>query len=139
MGRHHNGRPFTVQLFHQFHHLRRHLRIQTGGGLVHDKDLRTHGEDAGYGDPLPLAVGETHYPALPEILHPHHEQGFLDPPLDLVLGKTQILRSERHVLFHDRTEQHVVGVLEQHGDVGAHPRHALPAVRDGLSVVTYDA
>ena len=46
------------QIPHEIQHLTHHLRIQRGGGLVEQHDLRIHGQRPDDGDPLLLAAGE---------------------------------------------------------------------------------
>ena len=58
MGDHQHGQTLRGQVPHDGEHLPHHLRVQGGGGLVKEEDLRVHGQGPGDGHPLLLAAGE---------------------------------------------------------------------------------
>ena len=50
--------PSSARLAHGLEHLADQFRIERGGHLVEQHDVRVHGERAGDGDALLLAAGE---------------------------------------------------------------------------------
>ncbi|CAN4037398.1 Transposase and inactivated derivatives, partial [Dysosmobacter welbionis] len=58
VGDHHHSHALLGQLLHDLQHLAHHLRVQGGGGLVKEHNLRLHHQCPDNGNPLLLAAGE---------------------------------------------------------------------------------
>ena len=58
MGDYHHGHAVGGQLLHNCQHLAYHFRIQGGGGLVEEQNVRVHSQRPGDGHPLLLTAGQ---------------------------------------------------------------------------------
>ena len=58
MGHHNHGHAFLGKFDHGIQDFLDHFRVQCGGGLVKQHDLRRHAKAAGNGNPLLLSAGE---------------------------------------------------------------------------------
>ena len=119
MGDHQHGQALLGQRAHDREHLPHHLRVQGGGGLVKEEDLRVHGQGPGDGHPLLLAAGELPGPGVDVGGHAHLVQVLHGQVLGLLLVLLQDLGLAHHAIFqHGHVVEEVEG-LEHHPHPGA--------------------
>ena len=123
-----DGLPGIHQGVDHLDHLGRHPRIQSGRRLVQYQYVRIHGERTRQRDPLPLSVGQVYGGTVAVLQHPDLAQRVHYPPLDLLLGKPHVQRTERHILLHGGGEYLLVRVLDHHA-------HRRPQFPEGLARV----
>ena len=134
VGGDHHGGAGVMQLLRELHELQGHLRIETGGGLVHHENLRLHGYRTGNREPLPLAVGELHGVPVPHAGHADQGQGALHPRFDLPLVQTEVAGPVDHIVPHGLPEDLVIRILKDHGDPGPQLPETFASVSDRLPV-----
>ena len=108
------------QLADGFHDLRAAMGVQHGGGLVHNKAVGPHGDNARNRDALLLAAGQLVRRSLALFIDARQLHGLVDAGADLLGRYAEVLRRKGHVLLDDGRHDLVVGVLEHHADLLAH-------------------
>jgi hypothetical protein len=125
-------------------------RVQVGGRLVQDEDLRFHRQYGRHRDPAALAETEVLRRAAGDVEHADGLQGPLHPLVEFGAAQAQVGGAERDVLADGRHEELVVGVLEDDADpapdlpqallvlgvdeLAAHVHRAETAVQDPVEV-----
>ncbi len=105
VGHHQHGHALLRQRLHDAQHLAHHFRVQRGGRLVEEHDLRLQGQRTGDGDALLLAAGELIGIGVTLVRQPHGlEQGH--GPL---LGGLFIHTLHLHRGQHDVVQHRLVG------------------------------
>ena len=144
MGHHQHGHALLRQLPHDGKHLVGELRIQRGGGLVEEDDLRPGGKRPGNGHPLLLAAGELAGIIAAPVRHAHLGE-HLHPQL-LRLGLWDLPDHDqafRHILQGGLVEKKIIvlkdkgGLLPELGDLplgGAIHLQRLPVEDHGPPV-----
>ena len=98
-------------------------RVERRAGLVHEDDVRLHGERAGNAQPLRLPAGEAQARGLEPVLHLVPQRGLAQRALDDLIQPALVVlavdaRSIGDVVV-DRLRERV-GLLEDHADAPAH-------------------
>lgn len=99
---------------HQFNQPDAGAWIQTGGGLIHHQDIRRSRQYGRDGHRPFFTLGQPVRRAVFQVRRPHSFEGLHDRLLQFLLFKTQVHRSEGHVLKNRGHEKLIVGVLEHH-------------------------
>ena len=111
---------FSLHLLDQLQYLRSSLWIQSGSGLVQNQDLGFHGKHTGDRNSPLLSSGEFKGRLLIELLGKAHTlKCFFCPGFDLLLGQSQILRTETHVGKNIDLKQLMLGVLKDQSHLAA--------------------
>ena len=117
--RHDDDRVLVLQCKNQFLDLRRRNGIQCGAGLVHENDLRLHGQSPRDTEPLLLATGEAERAVREPIFHLVPESGALQAGYDKIIEQAPVTDSVQprpigHVIV-DRFRKRI-GFLKDHPD-----------------------
>ena len=96
------------------------MGVQHGGGLVHNKAVGPHGDNARNRDALLLAAGQLVRRSLALFIDARQLHGLVDAGADLLGRHAEVLRRKGYVLLDDGRHDLVVGVLEHHADLLAH-------------------
>ena len=107
-----------VQVLQQLQNGLSGIRVQCGGGLVGEEDLRVVGQGAGDGHALLLAAGQLAGIGVHLVPQVHQIQKLQHPVLDLLLFQPGVPEGISHV-FKNRVSVQQVEVLEDHADVPA--------------------
>src|SRR5438876_32365 len=100
------------------------LRVEVRERLVHQEDGGLTRDRSADGDALPLPAGELFRLALEQLADAEHLRGLVHSPLDLRLGHTPELQTERDVVVHAHVRVERV-VLEDHRDVAVLRRNIV--------------
>ena len=120
VGDHQHGDAGVGQLLHQLQHLADHLRVEGGGGLVEQDDIRVHGQSAGNGNALLLAAGKALGEHIGFIGQADTGQQLLGTLGSLLLAlELEQLRGQAEVLLDGQVGEEVE-VLEHHAHLLAH-------------------
>ena len=119
MSDHHHGHAAGGQLLHDIQHLAHHFRVQCGGRLVEQHDLRLHHHGADDGNPLLLSAGKLNGVSIRPVSQTHtRQQG-----ARLLFGLGLV-----HVLDLDGSNDHILqnGLVGEQIEVLEHHAHLLP-------------
>ena len=111
---HHDGHPAFVQFVAYAHQACSAARVEHGRSLVEHEHRRVHGKHAGDGHALLLPAGQGVGLMALESRKPHVLKRLRHAFAQLIGGDAQVLGTEGHVVFHERGNQLVVGILEHH-------------------------
>ena len=120
VGDHQHGDAGVGQLFHQLQHFADHLRVQGGGGLVKQDDVRVHGQGTSNGNALLLAAGKALGEDIGLIGQAHAGQQLVGTGGGLLLVlELEQFRGQAEVLLDGQVGEEIE-VLEHHAHLLAH-------------------
>ena len=93
--------------------------IQGTDRLIHDEDIRIHGQYGSNTYGLALSAGKISHTSVSQILKVQQIQNVLHTLHDFFLGKTQVFHSEGNGIFHTIAEQLVLRRLAHYADKGS--------------------
>ena len=99
-GEDHRHVLLAIEPHEQLDHVRLAGRVEAGGRLVEQQDVRLHGQHAGQAHPLLLPVAEVVDRPMAKIGGIDRGERLFDALGHLGFREAQVSRAERHVLFH---------------------------------------
>ena len=112
-------------------------RIEHRGRLVQNKHLGVHGKSAGNGHALLLSAREGVGLVLLKAHEAHACEGVRHALRKFACGDAQVFWSKGNIVFHERGDQLIVGVLKHHAYTRAHVVDQLRV--GGVQAVDFDA
>jgi len=130
--------PALVEPVEVFINLPAPFGVEFGSRLIENQQGRVERQQAAQYDPLGLATRKLVGTPLEVFAHPREAEGRDHAPLDVVDRKTQVLRTEAHVLPDREVEKLVLGSLHHESEQGRHlgePQISQPAaVHDDVAL-----
>ena len=112
-------------------------RIEHRGRLVQNKHFGVHGKGTGNGYALLLSARESVGLVLLKAHEAHACEGVRHALRKFVCGDAQVFWSKGNIVFHERGDQLIVGVLKHHAHARAHVVDQLRV--GGVQAVNLDA
>ena len=134
MGNNDHGDAGFRQRADDFQHLAHHLRIQSGGGLIKQNQVRLHAQGTGDGDALLLAAGKLRRLGVAVGAHAHYLEIFPCQSLGFFLALLAYQLGADHAVFQGAHIGEEIERLEHHPHAGTEPVFILGTVRHGLAL-----